>query len=495
MQQHSDEPRVRGVIAPQSFQAGMATVECEPPIGVDLVGFLRRHQPTQAHGRHPLEVSALVADDGHRRVAVVALDLGLVVGSYALHLREIIARAAGCSPDRVLVNCQHTHSAPPPPGLIKMGGLSRDLSPQEQQYWENLVLAAGKAASLAASRLGPARMGTGSSLLDNVSVNRRERIATGEVILGYSPSGPCDRAVSVLRFELDDRVATVVNFACHPTVLGPDTLEASSDYVGPLRTAVREWTGGECMFLQGCAGNVVPLNSVWDVPGYEITVGRAVALEALRASAQAHPAPRRLDRTEYRSAVPMARYRWVDDGEFESNVDSAEQEIELRLENLPSIDEVRALRADLQKQVAQLRSSGAGPEKWISIDLHALWAKQIEEQIANGSVKRALRRRVQVIRINQAAIVGLPGEPFNEIGTVIKNSSRAPFTMVCGYTNEALGYVPTSDEYPFGGYEVSLSHRHYGYAAPLARGADHVLQDTARNLLDRLFPAKAGAIA
>ena len=59
-------------------------------------------------------------------------------------------------------------------------------------------------------------------------MNRRERIATGEVILGYSPSGPCDRAVSVLRFELDDRVATVVNFACHPTVLGPDTLEASS---------------------------------------------------------------------------------------------------------------------------------------------------------------------------------------------------------------------------------------------------------------------------
>ena len=28
---------------------------------------------------------------------------------------------------------------------------------------------------------------------------------------------------------------------------------------GALRAAIREWTGGECVFFQGAAGNVLPL--------------------------------------------------------------------------------------------------------------------------------------------------------------------------------------------------------------------------------------------
>jgi hypothetical protein len=95
-----------------------------------------------------------------------------------------------------------------------------------------------------------------------------------------------------------------------------------------------------------------------------------------------------------------------------------------------------------------------------------------------------------VIRIGDIAIVGIPGEAFNEIGSRIKMASPAPFTLCCGYTNGALGYLPTTEEYPFGGYEVGINHRHYGNPSPIAIGCDVIVQETALEVLGRLFAGR-----
>jgi hypothetical protein len=58
------------------------------------------------------------------------------------------------------------------------------------------------------------------------------------------------------------------------------------------------------------------------------------------------------------------------------------------------------------------------------------------------------------IRIGDAALVGFAGEPFSELGAQVKARSPFPHTLFSGYTNDYLGYLPTAEAYPAGGYEV-----------------------------------------
>lgn len=471
-----------------TLRAGVATVPVPPPLGVDTVGFLRRYVPVQGHAQ-PLEVNALVVEDGSRRCAIVALDLIATPGEHGVALRAAVARAAGCPIDAVLVNCQHTHAAPPPPGIVKMGGLQHQLTADELAYWDQLVRSAATAAGIASRNLHPVKLGTARGDLQALSVNRRERISDGTTILGWNREAACDRSVSVLRFEKEDgsALATVVNFACHPVVVGPDVHDSSSDYVGPLRQTVRDFTGGDCLFLQGCAGNILPLECFHERTGPEVEFGRRLGLASLSAWHEARTERYRLERTEYRSAVPIARYRWLPEGPHDTTIGFGVKDVIFPLDPLPSPQEIQALREELEDTVAKLKAEGAGPERWNPVEIHSLWARDIEAQVIAGTAPTSIRSLVQVLRIGEVAIVGLPGEPFNEIGSRIKECSPAPFTITCGYTNDAVGYLPTSEEHPYGGYEVAVNHRHYGNPSAISKGADVILQGATAELLSKLF--------
>jgi hypothetical protein len=53
--------------------------------------------------------------------------------------------------------------------------------------------------------------------------------------------------------------ALLVNYACHPSVLGPDNLQYSADYPGAMKRYVEaQVPGATCLFVQGGAGNINP---------------------------------------------------------------------------------------------------------------------------------------------------------------------------------------------------------------------------------------------
>ena len=113
---------------------------------------------------------------------------------------------------------------------------------------------------LPANELEPAwvRWGLGSA---DVAVNRRERDDDGIVRdIGWNDRGIVDTSVPVLQAVRRDgsAIATVVSFGCHTVTTGIDFIGYSPDYPGPLRQVVRDVTGGECVFLQGAGGNVMP---------------------------------------------------------------------------------------------------------------------------------------------------------------------------------------------------------------------------------------------
>lgn len=474
-----------------ALRAGAACVAITPPLGVDLMGYLRRSEPSSGYGQ-PMEATTLVLDDGTTRLVLVGADLVGASGDWARDLRARIGDAAGVPAHHVLVNSQHTHAAPPTPGWAKIGG-DADWRDVETRYADAVGDLLVSSAAEAARRLRPARIGFGRTVAEGITVNRRQRAGDG-TILGWNPEERCDRDVAVVRVDGEDgdALCTIVAFASHPVVVGPEVPEISSDFVGALRRRVREWTGGECVFLQGCSGNIIPFESFHDRPGPEEAFAERLALAALAARAGAAMEPSRPEQVPYASAVPIAVWRHVPTGDPQDvTLAAAERAVELPLLDPPTGEEIAAIRAELEQRIVDLQAAGEPRTAWNPVVLHLRWAKAVEARVADGTVERSVRAPVQALRIGDACITAWPCEPFCELGLEVKEKSAARFPVTLGYSNDLVGYVATRAEYPYGGYEPALSQRHFGRPAPFAPEAGEQLVRHALELTAELFPTGA----
>jgi hypothetical protein len=104
--------------------------------------------------------------------------------------------------------------------------------------------------------------------------------------------------------------------------------------------------------------------------------------------------------------------------------------------------------------------------------MNAKWAR-----ICAGNTAREVE--IQALRIGDAALVGVPLEPFARIGAEIRAASALPVTQFAGYTNGWEGYVPTDDEFAKGGYETE-------WATPYGKGAADVLVAEAKRIIGAL---------
>src|SRR5262249_6046886 len=86
---------------------------------------------------------------------------------------------------------------------------------------------------------------------------------------------------------------------------------------------------------------------------------------------------------------------------------------------------------------------------------------------------------VQAIQLGDLVLVGVPGELFAALGLQIKQCAPAQHTIVLGYTNGNIGYIPTRAAYDKGGYEITSAYRFYGYPAALAPEAGELVVDAA----------------
>jgi len=96
-------------------------------------------------------------------------------------------------------------------------------------------------------------------------------------------------------------------------------------------------------------------------------------------------------------------------------------------------------------------------------------------------IKTPLRTQIAALRIGQAAMVFLPGEPFVEIGLQIKAASPFVNTAVVAYAEDMIGYLPVDAAFDEGGYELGPGAR-----ARAHRGTEAVLVNAAAELLNEL---------
>jgi hypothetical protein len=233
------------VASAAEYRAGIARVEITPPIGHEMGGYSeRKHGATGVHD--PLYATVLLIESGKTSIALVTCDLRSFVST---RVGDLARQRFGVG--TTLIASSHTHSGP----------LTWELrSPWYAQAEDKMVEAIG----IARKNMFPATLGISSGEI-YLGHNRR-KIVDGKGVMWWRnaealPSHPLDPTVYALVVK-DDRGKTravLVNYACHPSVLGPDNYEHSADYPGAMRRAVEsQIPGATALFIQGAAGDINP---------------------------------------------------------------------------------------------------------------------------------------------------------------------------------------------------------------------------------------------
>lgn len=82
--------------------------------------------------------------------------------------------------------------------------------------------------------------------------------------------------------------------------------------------------------------------------------------------------------------------------------------------------------------------------------------KHTELHIPKGTEKDRDRDVIiSCIALGEVGFIGLPGEPFTEIGRRIKKNSAFKMTIPSCNTNDWMGYIPNRESFKYGGYGVN----------------------------------------
>jgi len=92
---------------------------------------------------------------------------------------------------------------------------------------------------------------------------------------------------------------------------------------------------------------------------------------------------------------------------------------------------------------------------------------------------------VHGLRLGEALLLGLGGEPFVEYALYVRQRTRSESTMVLGYTDGTVGYLPTGAAFAEGGYEVT-ANRYFAVGKPWAPRVERVLKSEIDTVLDHL---------
>jgi hypothetical protein len=375
----------------------LITVSDGDPLG----GYLARSGGAQG-SYDPLEVHAVVLDDGTRRVALIALDLICVNTDLAAALEEA-NRELGV--DHCWVSASHTHAGPDA-GCRPGGGRT-----------PAALVAVLRDAAMSAVRQATARLVTSSAVARRATV-----LDVGGVRArpDLPPIVPVD-AVEISN-TAQQTVGLLVVQPIHPTVLPHSNRAVSADLVGATRRALAAAMPGVwVVVLTGAAGDISTRGTRRAQSRPECDrLGSLVAAAVL----------------DGRTGIGDVAWDETDDLRWAS-----------AMVDLPAA-------APPPPQHTLPPDPGDSPG--------ASWAARIQVTERQGRLLAAeLARsaatsypiRVEILRAGRLHLAAVPGEPFLALGESIRDALLAP-AVVLGYTNGYVGYLPTAAAHQTTTYEV-----------------------------------------
>jgi hypothetical protein len=341
----------------------------------------------------------LALDAGGTPVYLISTDVCLFSPNFHDAVMRELQGRTGIDPAHVWWSVTHTHAAPEigPPDMYK-ALLGRSDHEWDREYTTLVTNALIEAVKTARDKLEPARVSFATTT-SNANINRRARDVDGKISLGLNPDGPVDRQVNLLRVTRPDGspIALVLNYAMHGTVMSGQNLKISGDGPGVVAAYLEEHLGGTVLYVNGAAGNIAPIYSVYADPSsghlsqFRVLLGDRV-IAAARAMAPG------TDRVTIRQAQQVVETP--------------------RREDLVWPDDLAAYAT---------------------------------------SDRQRIKLPLRFVAINDTMIWSAPVEMFCEIAMNIREQSPFKQTFYFGYTNGWFGYLPTAKGFEEGGYEPRTS--------------------------------------
>jgi neutral ceramidase len=433
----------------EALRIGAATRDITPAVGSELSGFIARVKPSVAVA-DSLHVRAVVARSDTNAVAIVQADLLGFAPWHVAEVRDFAWRRLGIPHQAVLLSTTHTHSGP---GVVQVRGCAV----AQFNYQRALVEDIQATLEEAQSNLLPARMALGSFPYD-LGINRREETLSG-VVLGSAPGKAHPKELGVARFDTPKQQIFLFSHACHPYILGSESLLISGDFPSfACAQLERDSRGIVAIFLNGCAGNIAPKSAF---QGIEKAREEGARLAA---------------------AVGEGFTRLEPFKDLSLNADSSLSN--LPYTPLPSEQELAVILTQEERVVRPQEKMNPEIQSRIRAALDE-WRTLMSWVIQRRVPLAPVHCELQGVRIGPLTLLGISGEPFFEIGEKIRATSHAQNIWPLGYTNSYCGYIATRDEYPRGGYEVDDSWKYVGLWKIDITAEDKVVK-TASEVLGRI---------
>jgi hypothetical protein len=383
-------------------------------------------------------VAVVLEKEPFGQLAIVACDILMITRKHLDPVTEQIEKTTGIPAANILINSTHTHHAPST--MVVHGyGLDETFTTRVQKAIVKAVQEAKTNLSKEDCRLF-FHLGTEQT----VGQNSRMLLSDGMIYwIGardhfVRPTGPFDPELPVLAFRdsADNLRALIFNHSTH-TIGTIQPGVRSPSFYGLAAQQLEPELGGTICFLEGASGSTHNLNLSCD----EMTRRIKAAVQDALAQSRPHP-------VEALAAIKRPfkfRIRNFDE--------AAEEEAVSRYcrKYAPDYaDKIIPVFHDMRKELAPKR--GQTQETWL-----------------------------QVLRIGDVAIVGVPAELFTQLGLDIKNRSPFRYTYVAELANDWIGYIPNQEGHKLGGYQCWTGF--HSYAEP---GTGERIVDEVVNMLKEL---------
>lgn len=429
------------------WRAGVARMKITPQGPIWMSGYGNRNKPSEGVV-HDLWAKALALEDrkGNRAVIVTTDLIGLPRNISEQIATEVLKRY-GLRRESLLLNSSHTHTGPMVrENLQTMFDFSPEESKRVRDYAQMLTQTIIDAVGASLGKLEDALLtyGTGTA---GFAVNRREFTADGKVRIGVNPKGAVDHDVPVLavRSASGKLMAALFGYNCHNTTLTGEFYRISGDYAGFAQIEFEKQhpdAAGMFMILTGGDQNPNPRSKDELAVQHGKTLADAVS-KTLAGTM-----------TPVRGPI-RAAYQVTD------------------LAFAPHSRET--FEAELNSKVgAQVRR-----------------AKEMLKAYDERRPVTKVQYPVQAIRLGKdVTYVALGGEVVIGYGLRTKREFPAEKTVVAGYSNDVMCYIPTAQVLKEGGYEAVDSMIYYGQPGPFAPDVEDRVMAAIRKAMKQVGRSK-----
>ena len=453
---HLDTPQSRCSFA-------IASGDITPPVGIyhRMWGAATHdraegiHQPLRA----TVAIFAPFNSDASTRRIIVSLDHCLLGVEEMERLTAHVSRAAQVPASELLVTFTHTHGA----GLMSLDRANLPGGELIAPYLDRMAEVVAGLVKDAHAKLVPATIVYGAGHCSLAIYRDQWDAESQQWVCGFDPGKYADDTLLAAQVTGDNgrTLATIVNYACHPTTLAWANKLISPDWPGTMRDVVEKETGAPCLFLQGASGELGPRDGyVGDVAVAERN-GRQVAHAALSVF-DSLPPP--LTRYEYAGPVVSGatlgewKHRPLERVEKLERFDSRQETLPLPYR--PELPTKEQATADLTRYQAEEAAATTRGDAAAARDARAMVERQTRmirrlEQLPAGE---NYPLSIELWRLGDAIWLFVPGEHYSFLQTSLRARFPGVPIMVVTLTGGwGPSYIPTRETYGKGIYQESIA--------------------------------------